>query len=317
MKAKTIAMTLTALLMLIAQSAIAAEWVGYNAIVAPANSDIIVSVPFTLASEGEFTVANLDSANDRVTVSASMTSGAYANAYYVRFTSGAAAGLWSTISANGINSIDLASSDVFNEVAVGDVFRVYKHQTIGSVFTPRLKGKSYVDNTQVLIYENNLSLPQQNKSAASVATYLDVLSMWIGANGANTILEPGTQFVLRNNSSSALKLVLTGGVPDYPISILIPDTSTTGGDVLIGSNYPVNTPLVGAGFEASGRQVLFFSNSASGQNKSSDALATYISGLGWIGTGAGRSILSSAAIAYRIPQGNTNKVERVTINKPY
>jgi len=60
--------------------------VGYNTITVPANSDVLVSVPFNQDAVGTFTVDTVTA--NGVTVTNGLTANAYTNGYYVRFTSG-------------------------------------------------------------------------------------------------------------------------------------------------------------------------------------------------------------------------------------
>jgi len=101
MKRKLHTLAAAVLLALAAGSAQAQNTVGYNQTLVPAQADARLSVPFNQAIEGTFAVVAKTSGG--VTVSDALVAAKYANAYYVRFTSGNASGLWATISTNTTN----------------------------------------------------------------------------------------------------------------------------------------------------------------------------------------------------------------------
>ncbi|MCY2927130.1 MAG: TIGR02597 family protein, partial [Planctomycetota bacterium] len=187
------AIAAVALLALAVQSASAGNVVGYNKIVVPANTDVRLSVPFTQTIQGTYTVAG--KTGSTVTTSEALSASTYpASAYYVRFVSGNASGLWATISANGANSLTLADANVANLVNNGDTFRVYAHYTLGTLFPKGMYGKSYTNGTVVNIYANNIAAMAQNKSAAKTASYTTTGGgRWVGSGVSNsTILVPET-----------------------------------------------------------------------------------------------------------------------------
>jgi uncharacterized protein (TIGR02597 family) len=316
MKMKASAITAAVLLALTAQTVSAAEAVGYNVVTVPANSDVLVSVPFNQNAEGNFTVSSVVSGG--VTVTNALTANAYTNGYYVRFTTGGGEGLWSTISANGTGGFTLADTNVLTYVSAGNSFRVYKHHTLASVFPKGMYGVSYTNGTKVLVYENNRAAMGQNKAAAKTATYsTSGGGRWTGSGiSSSTILAPETQFVVRNVSASEFTLITQGDVPDYSVSMLI----AANGDLVVGSGYPVPVVLKDSGLGGVNlRKVLFFDNSATGQNKAAIKTATYSTSGGgrWTGSGVtGNELINpSEAITFRLPSGETGA--KITLNKPY
>jgi uncharacterized protein (TIGR02597 family) len=316
MKMKASAITAAALLALTAHTVSAAEAVGYNTVTVPANSDVLVSVPFNQNAEGSFTVSSVTAGG--VTVTNSLAANAYTNGYYVRFTTGGGEGLWSTISANGTGGFTLSDTAVLSYVAAGNEFRIYKHHTLTSVFPKGMYGVSYTNGTKVLVYENNRAAMGQNKTAAKTATYsTSGGGRWTGSGvSSNTVLAPETQFAVRNVSSSELTLITQGDVPDYSVSMLL----AANGDLVVGSGYPVPVVLKDSGLGGvNSRKVLFFDNSATGQNKSALKTATYSTSGGgrWTGSGVtGNELVNpSEAITFRLPSGETGA--KITLNKPY
>lgn len=317
MKNHVTAIAAAALLALAVQSASAGNVVGYNKIVVPANTDVRLSVPFTQTIQGTYTVAGKTGSS--VTTSEALSASTYAaNAYYVRFVSGNASGLWATISANGANSLTLADANVANLVNNGDTFRVYAHATLGTLFPKGMYGKSYTSGTVVNIYANNIAAMAQNKASAKTASYTTTGGgRWVGAGVSNaTVLVPETQFILRNGSAQQLTMMTFGIVPDYTVSMLI----APGGDLFVGMGYPMAVVLKNSGLGGTNqRTVFFYDNAATGINKSAVKTASYTTTGGgrWVGAGVtgNELLLPSQTVTFRLPAGETGT--KVTIPKPY
>lgn len=314
MKSKLRAIATATLLALAVGSANAQQVVGYNRVTVPANSDARLTVPFNQAIEGTFAVTAKSGAT--LTVSATLTANQYASAYYVRFISGNASGLWATISNNAVNSITLADTAVANLVSAGDTFRVYKHHTLGSLFPKGMCGVSHVAGTKILIYANNLA-STQNRSASKTATYNGTTYKWSGSGISDaTILVPETQFIVRNLAAAPLTVTFAGTVADYSVSLLVAPSS----DQLIGSGYPVPVVLKHSGLGGvNQRKVLFYNNAAIGQNKSAIKTATYsttTSKWGGAGVTGDEIIAPSEVINFRLPAGEVLGT-KVTLVKPY
>jgi uncharacterized protein (TIGR02597 family) len=317
MKTKLAAITAATILALGLQPARAAQVVGFNKVAVPASSDVRLTVPFTQKAEGEFTVSGVSGSTVNVSEA---VSGSYANSYYVRFTTGNGQGLWATITANNSNSFTVAAADAaaVAYAQTGDKVRVYKHQTLGSVFPAALYNLSFINGTSVLIYDNNIAAMAQNKSSSKAASYTTSGGgRWSGSGvNSNTILKPETLFILRNSSSKTLTMVTLGKVADYPVSMLI----APAGDLVIGSGYPVPVVLKNSGLGGTtNRQVMFYDSSATGQNKSASKIASYTTSGGgrWTGSGVtGNELIKpSESVTFRLPAGETGA--KVTIVKPY
>jgi len=312
MKNLASAIAVVALLALTVQAVSASEVlnvVGYNRIPVPANSDVRLSLPFTPQAEGDTYTVSAKSGTT-LTVTPALTT-TYGSTYYVRFVEGNASGLWGTLSSGSASTVVLADATVATHVNVGDKFRIYKHYTLATVFPKGMLNVSFTTTSQILIYENNLAAMGQNKSAAKTAFYVN--GNWVGAGVTNnTILTPETQFILRNNSSQELTFVTQGVVPDYAVSLLV----AANGDLNIGTGYPVPVTLKNAGLGGTGRQVLFYDNTATGLNKSAAKTAFYVSG-NWVGAGVtGNELLTpSETITLRLPSSEAGT--KITVIKPY
>jgi len=301
---------LAALLSSLVAASAGATVMGYNKVVVPAGSDAKITVPFTPHEDGEFTVDAVDTGTGviTVTVAPALTPDEFGMDFYVRFIDGNGEGLWSTITTNGAGSFTVETPAVLGYVAAGDTFRVYKHHTVKSLFPAGMYNVSHKQGTTVFIYNNNLAAMTDNPSSAASALCA-ARGVWVGG-GANSILKPETQFIVRNPSATPLTVITQGVVPDYNISMLIaPD-----GDLVIGSGYPVPVALSAAGLEGLSRTVFFYDNGAVGQNKSAIASALWI-GTMWVGAGANMTLTPSEVIKLRLPA--TEAGLKVTISKPY
>jgi len=334
MKMKASAITAAMLLALAAQAANAASAVGYNTVTVPANSDALVSVPFNKNVEGSFTVSS-KTANG-VTVADTLTSGAYANSYYVRFTSGSGEGLWSTISANGTGGFELANTDVLGYVSAGNTFRVYKHQTLSDLFPSGLAGVTFItagdegtdaNGTQVLVSDASTGI---NKGSSKVCTHYGSFG-WNDAafeDANQLVLAPGAYVQVRNPSTNVLSVVVSGDVPDTKqAGILAKNTSNN--DLYLANPFPVPVALNQMGLESwastddgetfSG-QVLVYNNATSGMDKSSEKLCFYYTGDStWYDAGfnpVNDSVPAGMGVVFRETSG-TSGTGLWTVNKPY
>lgn len=303
------------MLLLPAQFALAAEEVGYNHIPLPAQADTLLSVPFNPDPVGSFVV--LSKTGLGVTVSNTLTVGAFNNTHYVRFTSGSGAGLPLNINENQANDFVLENWAVATtHVNVGDTFNVYKYPTLGSMFPRRMQGISHINGSTVLIFAPDITNMRQNLSAAKIAAYAN--GNWVGAGvNNNTPLKPETQFIFRNGSNQVLKYIPHGDVPQYTVRKLI----APNGDLTIGTGYPVaeslkNSGICGPGATGLQRQALLFDNTASGINKSATKVAACVNG-NWVGAGVtGNELLKgSEAFTVRFPASEAGNI--VAITKPY
>ena len=308
----TRALGAAALLALAVPAAQAAEAVGHNTVVVPANGDALVCVPFAQDAEGTYTV-DATTATDIQVSGNPFTVNQYDGAYYVRMIDGDGEGLWSTITATGTGSLTLETSDVLDFVSAGDQFRVVPHHTIGSLFPENMEGVSHEANTtQVLLYANDINNMLENKAAAVTAIYLGN-GVWFGAGvSAATVVPPETRLAVRNNGAEDLVLTMHGNVPDYSVSMLV----AAGGDLDVGTGYPVPVVLGQAGLEGLLRNVLIFDNTTSVQNRAASQTALW-TGSQWFGAGVDGSteLAPSESITLRLPA--TEASTKVTIPKPY
>ncbi len=320
MKSTASVILATMLLALAAQAANAGNVVGLSQVAIPANADVLLTVPFTNSSVGTFSVTSTGGGG-LVTISSTIVADAFdGGGYYVRFISGGANGLWSTISTNGAGSVTLADPAVVAYAKSGDTFRIYAHQTLGSIFPNGLLGVSFNMDSHILIFSNDRTAMQQNRSASAVADYYNIPGGYQGwyADGVDntTPLCPETQFVLRNSSSQTLTVYMTGQVPDYNVSLIV----APGGDLNIGTGYPVPVLASAAGLGGTGRSLLLYDNTGSGYNKSASIVADYYDTpdyTGWYCDGWDFGQKLAAPQSFTLRLDNNSPTVKVTIPKPY
>lgn len=311
MKELTKALIVAVMLVLPAQSAFATNQVGYNYLEVPANTDVLLTVPFNTNPAGEFVVTNVTGSG--VEVADTLNAGEFNDTHYVRFVTGNGEGLWSTIDENGTGDFVLGNTAVLPYINTGDTFRVYRHYTLRTLFPKGMLNVSYSLLTVVAPYINDLDNMQQNKSSEAPSTYVAAGGgKWIGGAGDNTILAPETQFVLRTpaNLVNPLKIFFAGDLADYDVSMLI----APNGDLNVGTGYGLPVLLQGSGLEGNLRVVGFYDNAATGVNKSATAALYSAAQQKWVGVPADKKINPSEGILFRLPVSEAGT--KVTINNP-
>jgi len=304
MKVKASAIAVAALLALAAQAANATEAVGYNVVTVPANSDVLVSVPFNNDVEATFTVGSVSTSG--VTVNEALSADTYGSGYYVRFIDGNGEGLWSTISANGDGGLELSNTDVLSYISSGDTFRVYAHHTVGSVFPAGMYGVSYTNGVSLKFYNNTAS--GLNKAPVDTVTYDSFANNW---DNPDAIIAPLTMMLIRNGSSKELTYICEGDVPDMKAAFIV--TAGVEQDYHIGSGFPVS--VIAADVDAgTGRRLKLYDNNATGQNKAPVDTITYDAfGGDWDNPDAAISL--SEGFLLRTDSNEVGGI--VTIRKPY
>ncbi len=323
---KTITRIAAAALMATAFSAASvAQPVGYSAVTALANSDTFVSVPFTQVSEGELEVATVTASG--VTVTAPLADN-YQTVYYVRFTTGSAAGQWSTISNNtsGTSTVNFANTAFLGSIAAGDKFEVFRHQTLGSVFPDGHVGYSFAASSSAFVRPFEVLLPSTasgtNKAPALTYYFLSSAQEWrqVGATGSkdNVVLAPQSYFILRNKTAGDLTFVATGVVPTGTLVQSIPVQSVKN-DVYVTASNPLpialndlnlgGTPAFKTSSSLFVRQdeLLVYNNGLAALNKAPSATYFYYAGT-WRKVAAGSPIVNDiipagAAIVLRKVSG--------------
>lgn len=288
---------------------------GVNGITVPPETDVLLSVPVSRPVEEALSVDGAPSGTTLPVAAGALAGSSYDDAYYVRFTSGAAEGLWSTVVSNSDDDVTITDAAVAALVADGDAFRIHAHQTVGSLFPKLHYDWSYTSGTQILLFDNQAA--GQFKVASDILQYRTVPVPGWTSGGAATVIPPESMFILRNNSSTkTLHYAHAGLVPDYTVSYLLP--AGVDKDILIGSGYPTGTTVTKTGFGGvAGRQLLMFDNQATGRFKVADDILQYrtVPVPGWTSGGGSTPVPASEGFIFRQSSSDPGGVIRTV--RPY
>lgn len=198
-------------------ASMAADVVGFNKVAVPPSSDAVVTVPFALPAVGSFTANGKTGTG--ITIAGPLTAHAFEGVFYIRMTSGAAVGRWSTISANTATELTLADTTFLGSVVATDTFAIIPHQTLGKVFPDELKGISFLESSGTSIHSTEVYLPDTTTisiNKAPVVSYFYHQGNWKRTGSPypisnDVILPPDSYFKLRNKSATASLMFITTG----------------------------------------------------------------------------------------------------------
>lgn len=293
-------------------------------------SDVLVSVPINLNLIDTVTLTSVSGTGNTIlnfADSAEFAAGDFDAgtfvSHYVRITSGAAAGLWSSITVNTETSVTIDDSDVAALLAGNETVEIYPHHTLSSVFPdtllddadstlPSALGKGMLsDGLQVLLYSDADS---QNKAAGSggVIGYTTFFGAGWGSDADRPLL-PEQPFVIRNNTGNDLIYAAPGYAPGHPIAYL---TAAAERDTAFGTGFPVPITLDETGLGTfDGRQILTQTDDANAAAGSANIFGyTTFFGAGW-GSDADTELPANKGFILRQPSGDTGGVSIIT--SPY
>lgn len=314
MKFNASAIAAVLLLALIAVPTQAQDVYGYVYLPVPAQSDVLVSVPLNNAPQGDFAISAGGISGSVITVDEPIADTLDAGKYYVRFVDGGAAGLWTTITANSSSSFTLENTTAAALASAGDTVRLFKHHTVGSVFSANLLGISFVNQTQLLFFADSIAKNKAPGSGGTV-TYTTLFNAGWGTN-ANRVIKPEEAFVVRNNSALSLVFVKTGLAPNHKVAFIAPGSANT--DTVRGTGYPITTTVQSTSFGGvNQRQILLVNNIAAGKNKAPGSGGSYtyttLFNAGW-GANANAPLVGNGGYIFRQNGGAGGKVTAI---KPY
>jgi uncharacterized protein (TIGR02597 family) len=287
------------------------EFAGFNQLALLGNSDTFVSLPYTRAGIVTETVSS--ASGNIITVNGSpnwtmnqfvYSAGVQTNSYFVRFTTGAAAGKIYTITTNGANTLTLSlGTDSLNSVTTGDSLTIEAYWTPATlfpngagIFASPTPGNRY---TEVLLPDT--TTPGINLSATKVLYFNASVWKQVGQGSTshnNDVLIPTSFFIVRHNVATNSTLTVLGSVVATNIAIPLQVSPSTQQDNFIGLPRPVTISLSNSGLITSGAfsasplpgnrtdELQVFDNTAAQKNKSSSAIYYYWSNA-WRRVGAG------------------------------
>ncbi len=253
------AVTLLVLAVAWAAAAEPVSVIGYNRITVPAQSDVIVSVPFVQPPVGSVVVDSTTGTGVKVPVG-SFAGGEFSNGrYYVRFTTGNAAGRWATVTSNTTDELVFQDTSFLADVAGGNKLTIYPHQTLSKVFPAKLAGRSFLASTGAFFTLNvqttvRLWTPSVGIDQAPASTYyFHETGVWKALNGSpadNVIVPPGAALVIRNTSDQELVYVPQGSVVADPQAVALTSQSSQD-DTYLSTGRPIGVTLKDLGLGGS------------------------------------------------------------------
>jgi uncharacterized protein (TIGR02597 family) len=308
------------------------------------SSDSFVSIPFGRAPALTFLVGSVS--GNLITVSSSpgwaanqfvYASGTQSNTYFVRFTSGAAAGRSYTVTANGANTLTVnLGNDSLASVAQNDMFSLEPYWTLNTVFPngAGVNASPTVGNRNTEILTPDFTGAGINLSAAKI--YFFNAGIWKQVGQGNTnhnddILQPNACFIVRHNVSTNTVLTTAGRVITSLLASTLQTKTNMQQDNCIALQRPVPISLNDSGLISSGAfaasplpgsrtdEMLTFDNSVAARNKSSSQAYYFWNGA-WrqVGNGStdvGTNLIFQPGTGVIIRKG-TNSVSPVWTNAP-
>ncbi|MDB6059351.1 MAG: hypothetical protein JWO95_3195 [Verrucomicrobiales bacterium] len=320
------------------------EFAGYNQLALLGNSDTFVSVPYTRAGILTETVSSV--AANVVTANGSpnwipnqfvYSAGVQSNSYFVRFTSGAAAGKIYSITANSANSVTLnLGTDSLSAVSTADIFTIESYWTPATlfpngagIFASPTPGNRY---TEVLLPDTTTA--GINLSANKVLYFNAGLWKQVGQGSTShndDVLSPNSFFIVRHNVATNSTLCTLGSVVAASIAVQLQASPSTPQDNYVALARPVPVSLNDSGLIASGAfvtsplpgnrtdELQVFDNTVVQKNKSSSAIYYYWSNA-WRRVGAGTTDVGADQVftpgAGMVIRKATNNATTTWINSP-
>lgn len=298
--------------------------VGYFSIECKANTDTIIGVPLRqspafVGSLGAAPVISGDSATLTLSGSPGLTANQFANAYYAKFTSGAANGQWFLVTSNGSGSLVIALNGATLSAGLSDGLEVIKFWTLAELFNPAQSttdatttGNAIVASTSTGALGRKTSILLPNYAGVGINlsssnTFFVHGSLWKehgqgDIDRGNFQLWPDSYIIIRHPSSvtTSTTYVNTGQVEVNEFDIALNTRNGGPQDNLVALPRPVDITLNNlnlggtAAFISStstgalGRrdQLFVFNYSSTGINKSAAATYFYHNGL-WKAHGDG------------------------------
>jgi uncharacterized protein (TIGR02597 family) len=285
------------------------EPAGYYQVTLLGNSDTFVSLPFARPGLAPATITSVSGSTITVNGSPNWSTGQFVyaaavqtNRYFIRITSGAAAGKFYTVVSNDLNTLTVDSGGDSLAIAPSDTITVEPYWTPSTafpngagVFASPTPGNRF---TELLLPDTTSA--GLNLSAAKVLFYYGGVWKQIGdANSHNDDpLMPNSYFVVRHNVATNSTLTLFGSVTPWKHAINLRTSSTTQQDNAIGLPRPVVVSLNDSGLISSAAfiasplpgnrtdELLVFDNSIAQKNKSASSIYYFWNGA-WRRVGGG------------------------------
>ena len=222
--------------------------VGAIALNIPKESDLVVSFPFKRSASFRGDVVGAPTSNSFNVVANSLTQGEFGPSHYVYVEDGVLRGRRFDIVSNTASSVTVDASTL-NGLGVGDKISIREHWTLDEAFP---QGIASVTVAEAGLREIELIVPDRTsvgggiaanrvfyfyKGAAEAAAWREV-GKALNVDVGDTIIEPGTAFVVRNNSE-AVRTYFFGEVVTAPLAIPV----VSADDSIVDNFVAIERPL--------------------------------------------------------------------------
>ncbi len=267
---------------------------------AAGTTDSFMSVALAQPAAWVGTVASVSGSDITVSGTPGWGTNAFASGtfYYVRLLNGAQAGHFFSVTANGSGDVTVDNAGLnLSVINAGDTMEIVPYWTLGTLYPAGRAGISFTATTSLLSRQTVLlffdsTVTGINRSASSSYYFYNGAWRKVGQSTAtsfdNTIVYPDAYYIQRNTAAPT-SLVYTGRVqPGYLGTILV-GAAGTANDNFVALAYPVDVTLdqltmAPSSFVATTSllstqdQLLYFSPSVTGINRSADFVYYYYNG---------------------------------------
>lgn len=283
--------------------------IGFNRITCPAKSDTLVSVPFmkhpVKASDSLASAPNLSTTGQAILSLASSgnwTTNEFKGKSYVRFTSGAKAGHWYDILANTNSTLTIdLNGETGSALASGDALMVIEYWTLNTLFPPGNQttihvssgNLGYQQKTKILfpnITDTGINLPAEGVYFLTSSGWKQTVKEF--PSSGDKILPPGLPFIIRHPAGvDPTFFEPQGRVLRTTDTVLLAQAQSARQDNTVAVCRPVDVPLSNSGLDevafassashelgARKDELMVFSNSVTGFNKTPSAIYYKVSG---------------------------------------
>jgi uncharacterized protein (TIGR02597 family) len=323
--------------------AVSSTPVGYITYTANANSDLKLGLVLEQATTFSGAVSSVTTgAIDAGSDVGDLTT----NAHYVKMTSGALDGQWFQVSSASGTTVTVSEDLAAGGVVANDTFQVIPFWTLDSLFPSggNVPGSADIFNADALVQTFDPSNIGTNFATSSGHLYYTgslAPAGWYDSSAltpsGSTALNPDIYIQVRNSTSSAANIVITGTVPESAVTVNVLSTSTGKQDNLVYNPYPTDITLATSNLSTSGAVagspdifnptdvVLVYAPSGSAQNEATIAAYLYYTGslapTGWYDsstlTPADDSVIKAGQAVIIRKASGSDQVTTWNSNLPY
>jgi uncharacterized protein (TIGR02597 family) len=277
--------------------------VGFANLTAPANTDVLVSPCFARPSVYSGSIGGLNGAFITAAGSPAWVANSWVysspsqpDTYYLRFTSGSAAGRCYTVTANTSQTVTIDWNGETPAAAVNDTFSIIPYWTLGTLYPAADAGSTFTTSSSDSVRGTEILFSAQASAGVNLstsATYYFLGGSWRKDGGSPTssfddvVVTPGS-YIIQRNKDTATVVSVYGRVANGVISaVLSAQGGTAKQDNSVALAFPGtvtlnDSHLVGSGAFSASTSPLFhadelyvFDNATTGIKKAAAAVYYY------------------------------------------